>query len=147
MTTKVLGIDLRDAGRDGVYRVDPDDPVTLVADAQRAGVPLVRVDLAGCVTLPSLLARVTDAIGLPAHAVDSMDAMDDALRDLDDAAAPGHVLLFDHADDLAREAPLVFADLRDRLTSVAAHWHEQGVPFFVFLEFADNETRDAAIDA
>ncbi len=34
MTTKVLGIDLRDAGRDGVYRVDPDDPVTLIGDAQ-----------------------------------------------------------------------------------------------------------------
>ncbi|MEP7186630.1 MAG: barstar family protein [Rhodanobacter sp.] len=147
MTTKVLGIDLRDAGRDGVYRVDPDDPVTLVADAQRAGLPVVRVDLAGCVALPTLLTRITDATGLPAQAADSMDAMENALRELNDAATPGHVLLFDHADDLAREAPQVFAELRERLTSVAAQWHQQGVPFFVFLEFPGNETRDAAIDA
>ncbi len=147
MTTKVLGIDLHDAGRDGVYRVDPDDPITLVADAQRAGLPVLRVDLAGCRDLPALLNRVTDAAGLPAHASSSMDALDDALRDLDNAAAPGHVLLFEHADDLAREAPEVFAELRERLTAVAAQWHWQGVPFFVFLEFQDNETRDAAIDA
>ena len=147
MTTQVLGIDLHDAGSDGVYRVDPDDPITLVADAQRAGLPLVRVDLAGCQALPVLLARITEAAGLPAHAASSMDALDDALRDMDDAAAPGHVLLFDHADDLAREAPEVFAELRERLTAVASQWHGQGVPFFVFLEFQDNETRDAAIDA
>ena len=147
MTTKVLGIDLHDAGRDGVYRVDPDDPVTLVADAQRAGLPVVRVDLAGCRSLPALLARIVEAAGLPAHAASSMDALDDALRDLDDAAAPGHVLLFDHADELAREASAVFSELRERLTAVAAQWHGQGVPFFVFLEFQDNETRDAAIDA
>jgi hypothetical protein len=30
---------------------------------------------------------------------------------------------------------------------VAKHWHARGVPFFVFLEYPDNETRDAAIDA
>lgn len=147
MTTQVLGIDLHDAGRDGVYRVDPDDPVTLLADARRAGLSVVRVDLAGCATLPALLARLTDAVGLPAQAADSIDALDDALLKLDDAAAPGHVLLFDHADELAREAPTVFAELRDRLTDVAASWHRQGVPFFVFMEFKDNETRDAAIDA
>ena len=48
MTTRVLGIDLHDAGRDGVYRVAPDDPVTLVSDAQRAGLALTRIDLADC---------------------------------------------------------------------------------------------------
>ena len=147
MTTKVLGIDLHDAGRDGVYRVDPDDPVTLVADAARAGVPVVRIDLAGCVSMPDLLSRVTAAAELPAAAAESMDTLDRALREMDDATAPGHVLLFDHADDLAQAAPEVFADLRQRLGAVAALWHGQGVPFFVFLEFNDNETRDAAIDA
>jgi hypothetical protein len=30
MTSKVLQIDLHDAGRDGIYRVVPDDPMTLV---------------------------------------------------------------------------------------------------------------------
>ena len=147
MTTKVLGIDLHDAGRDGVCRVDPDDPVTLVADAQRAGLPVVRVDLAGCRSLPTLLARITEAAGLPPQAATSMDALDDALRDLDAVAIAGHVLLFDHADDLARAAAEILAELRDRLTGVASQWHRQGVPFFVFLEFQDNETRDAAIDA
>lgn len=147
MTTKVLGIDLHDAGRDGVYRVDPDDPVTLVADAQRAGLPVVRVDLAGCRSLRSLLTRIVDAAALPSSSANSMDALEDALRDLDDVATPGHVLLFDHADELYGAAPNVFAELRERLTGVAAQWHRQGVPFFVFMEFQDNETRDAAIDA
>ena len=43
MTTRVLGIDLHDAGRDGVYRVAPDDPVTLVSDAQRSRAPIQRL--------------------------------------------------------------------------------------------------------
>lgn len=147
MTTKVLGIDLHDAGRDGVYRIDPDDPITLVADARRAGLSVARVDLAGCRTLPELLRLVATATGLSPPTADSMATLDDALRKLDGVDRAGHVLLLDHADDLCAAAPEVFTELRERLSGVAAHWHRHGVPFFVFLEFRDNETRDAAIDA
>lgn len=147
MATKVLGIDLHDAGRDGVYRVDPDDPATLVADAARAGLPVVRIDLAGCVTLADLLTRIVSATGLAAEAADGWDQMDFALRHFDEVVAPGHVMLFDHVDDLSKAAPAMVAELRQHLASVAADWHRRGVPFFVFLEFQDHETRDAAIDA
>ena len=65
MTTRVLGIDLHDAGRDGVYRVDPDDPVTLVGDAERAGLTLARIDLADCRDEAGAPQRIATQAGLP----------------------------------------------------------------------------------
>ncbi|HET6432642.1 barstar family protein [Dyella sp.] len=146
MTTRVLGIDLHDAGRDGVYRVDPDDPVTLAADAERAGLLLTRVDLRGCADVAAVVQRIAASAGLPAGAMESWLQLDGALRAHggDDA---GRVLLIDHAVDLSRAAPVVYAATRDALTAMAQAWHARGTPFFVFMAFPDNETRDAAIDA
>ncbi|AND67827.1 hypothetical protein ATSB10_03730 [Dyella thiooxydans] len=144
MTTRVLGIDLRDAGRDGVYRVDPDDPVTLVGDAQRAGLALVRVDLSDCRNEPAALERIAAQAGLPRTAAGSWAQLDAALRADGDA---GRVLLFDHAVTFCRAAPEAYAASRRALEEMARAWHARGVPFFVFMEFPDNETRDAAIDA
>lgn len=146
MTTKVLGIDLHDAGRDGVYRVDPDDPVTLIGDAERAGLAMTRVDLHGCTDVPAVMQRIVDTAGLPPEAAASWMQLDGALR----AAvgdATGRALLFDHTVELCRDAPDVYAATRHALQDMAQAWHAHGTPFFVFMQFPDNETRDAAIDA
>lgn len=143
MTTRVLGIHLRDAGRDGVYRVDPDDPVTLIDDAARAGLPVTRADLSDCRDESTLRRHIAEAAGL-IDADASWQALDDALRA---DARSGLVLLFDHADAMCRAAPASYAAARDALQGMARQWHARGVPFFVFLTFPDNETRDAAIDA
>ena len=144
MTTRVLGIDLHDAGRDGVYRVDPDDPVTLVGDAQRAGLPLVRVDLDGCRDEATARQRIAAQAGLAPAAAGSWADLDAALRA--DAEA-GHVLLFDHAVAFCHAAPEAYAASRRALETMARDWHARGVPFFVFMAFPDNETGDAAVDA
>lgn len=144
MTTRVLGIDLHDAGRDGVYRVAPDDPVTLVGDAERAGLALTRIDLADCHDEATALQRITAQAGLPAAASGSWAQLDAALR-ADEGA--GRVLLFDHAVAFCRAAPEAYAASRRALEEMARARHARGVPFFVFMEFPDNETRDAAIDA
>lgn len=147
MTSRVLGIDLHDAGRDGVYRVAPDDPPTLIQDAARAGLPVVRVDLRHCDDDISVFTRLAAAAGFPAAAAASWESLGAALRTFEAAKRVGHVLLFDHANALHQKAPGTYLQLRDRLREVARDWHSRGVPFFVFMEFPDNETRDAAIDA
>jgi hypothetical protein len=144
MTSKVLGIDLHDAGRDGVYRIVPDDPATLADDARRAGLHLLRLDLANCQDADDLLHRLAEAFAFPVGADPGWDALAAGLCDLHWLPAAGHVLLFDHA--LALQVD-VLGKLRQTLDGVARHWHARGVPFFVFLEYPDNETRDAAIDA
>jgi hypothetical protein len=146
MTSQVLQIDLRDAGRDGIYRVVPDDPDTLVDDAARAGLRLSRIDLRECTSHRLALERLAQAFGFPAPGEDWSIATT-GLRDLGWLPAPGYVLVLDHADVLRAQAPDVYAALRDQLASVARDWHARGVPFFVFMVFPDSETLDAAIDA
>ncbi len=146
MTSKVLGIDLRDAGRDGVYPVVPDDPPTLVDDARRAGLCLLRVDLRDCRDGGCALEQLAEAFELPESEAD-WHGLGQRLCELDWLLAPGYVLLLDHANNLHRTAAADYGAMRAMLTRVAQHWHIRGVPFFVFMEFPDNETRDAAIDA
>jgi hypothetical protein len=146
MTSKVLQIDLHDAGRDGVYRVVPDDPMTLVDDAARAGLRLSRIDLRDCASHPRAVQCLAQAFEFPMPAGD-WPAVAAGLRDLGWLSAPGYVLVLDHADVLRAQAPEVYAAYRDHLAGVARDWHARGVPFFVFMVFPDNETRDAAIDA
>ena len=146
MTSKVLQIDLHDAGRDGVYRVVPDDPDTLVDDAARAGLRLSRIDLRDCASERLALRGLAQAFEFTMPADDWL-AVTAGLRDLGWLRAPGYVLVLDHADVLRAQAPHVYAALRDHLGSVARDWHARGVPFFVFMVFPDSETLDAAIDA
>lgn len=147
MTTKVLGIDLHDAGRDGVYRVDPDDPPTLIDDAARAGLPVARVDLSQCVDATSLLTAIGHAAALPEESAASWRALDHAMSASGNIAANGHVMLLDHANALRDRAPEAYAEACEMLKTMAREWHQRGVPFFVFMVFPDHETRDAAIDA
>lgn len=146
MTSNVLQIDLHDAGRDGIYRVVPDDPMTLADDAARAGLRLSRIDLRDCTSNRRAAQCLAQAFELPAPADDWL-AITASLRDLGWLSAPGYVLVLDHADVLRAQAPEVYAAFRDHLASVARDWHARGVPFFVFMVFPDSETLDAAIDA
>ena len=146
MTSKVLQIDLHDAGRDGIYRVVPDDPATLADDAARAGLCLKRIDLRECTSHRLAVQRLYQEFGLPVPCGD-WSAVTAALRDPGRLSVPGYVLVLDHADVLRAQAPEVYAAIRDHLGDVARDWHARGVPFFVFMVFPDNETLDAAIDA
>lgn len=146
MTSKVLNIDLHDAGRDGIYRAVPDDPATLADDAARAGLRLSRIDLRDCASHQLAGESLGRAFDFPVQAGD-WPAIASSLRDLGWLSAPGYVLVLEHADVLRAEAPHVYAALRDHLAGVARDWHARGVPFFVFMVFPDSETLDAAIDA
>ena len=147
MTSKVLGIDLRDAGRDGVYRVVPDDPPTLIDDAARAGLLLLRVDLAGCEDDRDVRRRLAQAFALNADAARDWHTLGRGLMELGGVPVPGYVLLLDHANDLRGRAREPYTAMRETLIGAAKHWHARGLPFFVFMEFPDSETLDAAIDA
>ncbi len=147
MTSKVLGIDLGDAGRDGVYRMVPDDSPTLVDDAARAGLLVLRVDLSVCEDDQDVQRQLALAFDLKADAAQGWDTLAHALCDRDGLSAPGYVLLLDHANTLHNRAEAAYMAMRKTLILAAKRWHARGVPFFVFLEFPDSETLDAAIDA
>jgi hypothetical protein len=147
MTSKVLGIDLGDAGSDGVYRMAPDDPPTLVDDAARAGLLLLRVDLSACADDRGVRRQLAEAFDLAGDAQQDWDTLAHALRDRDSLPAPGYVLLLDHANTLHSRAEATYMAMRKTLIGVAQRWHVRDVPFFVFMEFPDSETLDAAIDA
>jgi len=95
---------------------------------------------------PPCLAGVNH-FSLSAGTAHGWDALAAGLSDLHWLPALGYVLLLDHAQALQVEAREAFGKLHRMLDGVAKHWHARGVPFFVFLEYPDNETRDAAIDA
>jgi hypothetical protein len=146
MTSKVLQIDLHDAGRDGIYRVVPDDPMTLADDAARAGLRLSRIDLRDGMSHQRAMQLLAQAFEFPVPGAD-WPTVTAALCDLGWLSASGYVLVLDHAEVLRAQAPEVYAACREHLSSVARDWHARGVPFFVFMVFPDSETLDAAIDA
>ena len=81
MTSKVLQIDLHDAGRDGIYRVVPDDPTTLADDAARAGLRLSRIDLRDCASQQLAMQRMAQAFEFTVSDAD-WPAVTAKLRDL-----------------------------------------------------------------
>jgi len=147
MTSKVLGIDLHDAGRDGVYRMSPDDPATLIDDARRAGLMLLRTDLSRCHDQAGAIRQLAGTFGFPANPDTSLDKVARHLGELDWLPAPGYVLLLDHAQSMRAQMHDDFRALCKMLAGVAKGWHQRAVPFFVFMEFPDHETLAAAIDA
>lgn len=147
MSSKILKLDLHEAARSGVYPAAADDLETLAADAHRAGLEAIRINLEGCAGKADLLDRLAGALAVPGDFGRNWDALADSLRDLSWLPASGYALLFAHAGALRAAEPEAYAMLREILVEAAASWKSRGARFFAFLDLPDNAPRDAAIDA
>ena len=94
---------------------------------------VARIDLDGCRDKAELLERTASALAFPQWFGGNWDALYDCLADLGWRSAPGHLLVFEHAGDLRREAPEVFDTAVAVLNDAAATWDRRGVPFRAFL--------------
>lgn len=124
-----------EAASGGVQEI-PLTPVAtaaLCALARSLGLDAVRVDLAGCSDKATFLERTAEALSFPEWFGQNWDALYDCLTDLGWRAPSGHVLVFEHADEMRRIAPEALGTAMAILGDAAAAWESRGVPFRVFV--------------
>lgn len=123
---------LPDSAHAGPY-LAPKDLRALAAAVRKAGLKLVRVDLAGVHDKQHMLDAVAAAFRFPEWFGGNWDALEDCLTDLSWDRARGYVLLFEHADALATRAQHEFATAVEIFESVAEYWDEQDKPFWTLF--------------
>ena len=125
-----LGALLADPSQAGTYFVDARDRDALAHAASVLEFAVVPVDLQGCNGKDDAIARIATALRFPDWFGGNWDALADSLGDLSWCPAPGHMMLFVHADAW-REAN---ADDAQTLVSVlddaAAAWRARRHPFW-----------------
>lgn len=130
-------LDLTRPAGNGVYFVGTDDLDRLAREAARHELYVGRADLAGCHDKGELLHRLVVSLRLPASFGHNWDALADCLRDLGWLPGWGHVLLFEHVDELRQAAPADYATLLGILDDAATFGNERDMPWFAFLAMPD----------
>jgi hypothetical protein len=134
--------DLTRPSQNGVYFVGDTDLARLANAAVHAELAVCRTDLAGCHGKAGLLQRLATALSLPADFGDNWDALADSLRDLGWLPADGHVLLFEHTDELHHSAERDFDVLLGILDDAATFAQDADRPFFAFLALPESTAGD-----
>ena len=147
MTGTGFDIGLDDPQQSGIFFVTADDIATLGMAARDAGLDVARIDLRGCADKATLLLRLAHALDTPAGQGRNWDALADQLRDLSwrdvPDGKPGHVLLFDDAQDLRDADEASFDTLLEILEDTAGDWSAQELPFWAFLALPEHEFEPA----
>lgn len=138
MSTHGLDPDLTRPTQSGVYFVGAGDLDRLARTALHDELHVSRTDLAGCHDKDELLQRLAISLRLPATFGYNWDALADCLRDLHWIPAWGHVLLFDHVDELRRAAEADYDILLGILDDAATFGSEHETPWFAFLALPDD---------
>jgi len=137
MSSRGSDLDLTRPSQNGVYFVGADDLDRLARAAAREELHVCRSDLAGCRDKHELLRRLAVSLQLPATFGHNWDALADCLRDLGWLPAWGHVLLFEHTDELRQYAPADFDILLGILDDAATFGAEHDRPWFALLALPD----------
>ena len=122
----------RPVAGNGVRAIPRDVLPVLVDAAERAGLRVARLSLAGVTDKATLLDLFAAAMAFPHGMGGNWDALADALGDLSWLDAGGHVLVLDGTADLEMAAPAVLDSALEILTEAAAEWAMLGVAFQVF---------------
>ncbi|OOG47049.1 barstar family protein [Rhodanobacter sp. C01] len=138
MSAHGLDPDLTRPTQSGVYFVGDGDLDRLARTALRDELHVSRTDLAGCRDKDALLRRLAVSLQLPATFGQNWDALADCLRDPHRVPAWGHVLLFDHVDELRRAAEADYDTLLGILDDAATFGSEHETPWFAFLALPDD---------
>ncbi|MFK2876614.1 barstar family protein [Rhodanobacter hydrolyticus] len=128
-----LDPDLTRPSQNGVYFVGDGDLARLADAGRRDELAVCRTDLTGCADKAGLLQRLAASLSLPADFGQNWDALADCLRDPAWLPGWGHVLLFDHAGDLQRDAVVDFDVLLGMLDDAATFAQDAERPFFAFF--------------
>jgi len=123
----------------GIYFLPEADLDELAEAAAVNRFACLRVDLRGCEDKAALLARLAEALPLPAHFGRNWDALADALGDLRGGDVPGVVLVLEHSDALRRYATADFKRAMEVMQGACREWAGRGVPFWAFVALPDAE--------
>ena len=137
MSRRDVELDLTRPAQNGVYFVGTDDLPRMAHEAARHELYVCRTDLAGCHDKGDLLRRLAISLQLPASFGHNWDALADCLRDLDWLPGWGHVLLFEHVDELRQAAPADYDILLGILDDAATFGDDHDQPWFAFLALPD----------
>jgi RNAse (barnase) inhibitor barstar len=138
MSARDFDLNLTRPSQSGVYFVGEDDLDRLDRAASRDELCVCRTDLAGCRDKDELLRRLATSLQLPASFGYNWDALADCLRDLGWMPSWGHVLLFEHADDLREAASADYDILLGVLDDAATFGEQHDRPWFAFLTLPDS---------
>lgn len=128
---------LTDPATTGIYRVPLRPPAAaLRRRVEAAGLRCFTLDGGAVVDKTTFLRACADALALPDYFGWNWDALEECLRDLSWAPAPGYILLYDRAAPFIRRAPADWAVARSIFASAAAHWRAEATPFAVLLRRA-----------
>lgn len=137
MSRREVELDLTRPAQNGVYFVGTDDLGRMAREAARHELHVARTDLAGCHDKGDLLQRLGVSLSLPETFGHNWDALADCLRDLDWLPGWGHVLLFEHVDELRQAASGDYDILLGILDDAATFGNDHDMPWFAFLAMPD----------
>ncbi|HEX5503934.1 MAG TPA: barstar family protein [Thermomicrobiales bacterium] len=128
---------LTDPAAAGVYRAPLRPPAAaLRRRVEAAGLRCFTLDGGGVVDKAGFLRACAGALALPGYFGRNWDALEECLRDLSWAPAPGYVILYDRAAPFIRHAPADWAVALAVFASAAAHWRGEATSFAVLLRRA-----------
>ncbi len=127
---------LLDKDKAGVYLAGPDTRA-IAAAAQGAGLACWRIDIAHVHDRNDFTGLVAKALAFPEWFGGNWDALEDCLSDLSWHAAPGYVLLLEHAKHFGAGHKQEFVTATEVLEGAAQYWQEQGKPFWAIVSGPD----------
>lgn len=137
MSARAFDLDLTKPTQSGVYFVGVDDLDRLARAATHDELGVCRTDLADCHSKDELLQRLAVSLQLPPTFGHNWDALADCLRDPGWLPAWGHVLLFEHTDELRQAAEADFTILLGILDDAATFGNDHDRPWFAFLALSE----------
>ncbi len=112
-------------------------PATVRRTTESLGWRFFYLDGATIADKAAFLDAAAQAMAFPDYFGRNWDAFEDMVNDLSWAAAPGYVLLYDHAAPLALDAPQDFLTALDILRTATARWQAAGIPFYALVRGRD----------
>lgn len=143
MKRREFDLDLTRYMLNGVYFVDSGDLDRLARTASHDELAVCRTNLAGCRDKQELLQRLVVSLQLPGSFGYNWDALADCMRDLGWLPGWGHVLLFEHMDELRQAAAADFDILLGILDDAATFAHEHERPWFALLSLPESDQTPA----
>lgn len=121
----------------GLYRLPLQRPAAAILDAfDSVGWRAFYLDGQAIHDKPTFLAAAATAMHFPAYFGHNWDAFEECLTDLAWAPAPGYVVLYDHAVNLAVNNPAVWETVYAIFDAAVAHWLAHDTPFYVLVRNA-----------
>lgn len=127
----------------GVYRFPSRASLeTLQAEAEEAGWRLFYLDGTAIDDKASFLEAAKSAFDMPSYVGNNWDAFEEAVNDLEWAAAQGYAVIYDDAADLDDDDPAAFAMAVEILETAAENWLKEGIPFYTLVRGAGRVEAD-----